>query len=114
MKRISCIQILPDGEQKPRRIVVFRSGFVGKFIIVEESGDDESHLTVERVDYMGEHVDALMFPPSDVSGFLDEAAQVRGSFVKQINSMEWDTDLRTRCEDILIMYDQMTEMLRSG
>ena len=39
--------------------------------------------------------------------FNDFTKQARIEFVNYINSLEWNNELRTKCEDLLIAYDQM-------
>jgi len=39
--------------------------------------------------------------------FNEFTKQARIEFVNYINSLEWNNELRTKCEDLLIAYDQM-------
>lgn len=39
--------------------------------------------------------------------FSEYTTEARSKFVGYINKLEWDTKLRTECEDLLIAYDQM-------
>ncbi len=43
--------------------------------------------------------------------FLLAVRNTRNAFVNAVNIQDWNTELRTAAEDILIMYDQMREKL---
>lgn len=48
----------------------------------------------------------------DRATFIQESNEVREDFCSIINALRWDTDLRTKAESLLIMYDQMIEHLK--
>ncbi|MEN6413453.1 MAG: hypothetical protein ABFC84_11975 [Veillonellales bacterium] len=55
-------------------------------------------------------------PAAPVSGdelteFLEAVTNERNEFCGFINSLLWDSGLRTKCESLLIIYDQMRERL---
>lgn len=38
--------------------------------------------------------------------------ETRGEFVKAVNELQWNTGFRTKCENLLIAFDQMKQALR--
>ena len=46
--------------------------------------------------------------------FLEYVKDERDNFCKAINSQEWDTELRTVAEKLLIAYDQMNSRLQTS
>ena len=36
----------------------------------------------------------------------------RNDFVEEVNQLQWNTGFRTKCENLLIAYDQMKQALR--
>lgn len=36
----------------------------------------------------------------------------RNEFVEEVNQLQWNTGFRTKCENLLIAYDQMKQALR--
>lgn len=51
-------------------------------------------------------------PAADTAEFLQAVSDQRNSFCLFINSTKWNTALRTECENLLIMYDQMINRLK--
>jgi hypothetical protein len=62
-----------------------------------------AHIKARKMGSSGLHSDAVEFDKAVISE--------RDSFCHHINSMQWDSVLRTYCESLLIMYDQMRERL---
>jgi len=58
-------------------------------------------------------INDALFPPTmentieQEQTFLDYIKSARRKFAKFINSLEWNRDLRTEVDDIMIAYDQM-------
>ena len=51
---------------------------------------------------------------TDKKEFLDYTTTARDEFVSYINSLEWNTELRTKVEDLLIAYDQLKERYKNS
>lgn len=48
----------------------------------------------------------------DSTAFLQAVKSQRSTFCSTIMHQDWDTVLRTECESLLIMYDQMAERIQ--
>lgn len=44
--------------------------------------------------------------------FENYLIETRGEFVKAVNELQWNTGFRTKCENLLIAFDQMKQALR--
>ena len=43
--------------------------------------------------------------------FIKEAKQARNQFVKALQFLPWNNQVRTKSESLMIMFDQMTEFI---
>lgn len=55
-------------------------------------------------------VDAALFKMND-KDFEQYVEEVKQEFVTAANALEWNTETRTKCETLLIAYDQMKDKL---
>jgi len=71
----------------------------------EEQVHNAIDAILQRLSELGE--------PTDTTEFLQVVKIERQAFCRTINNLqEWNAELRTSAENLLIMYDQMAERLR--
>ena len=82
--------------------------------IISQANGSWKDLTEEGYDEGFKQGLAAAPPPAsegEMAEFLKVVTSERDEFCTFINSLLWDSGLRTRCESLLIIYDQMKERL---